>query len=202
MRVFLDEQLCETAADSVAKAIASAAALAEKQGRMVVEVMVDGDCWTDEQIAAASSSDTGAEEVKLRTAVPAQLVCQVLRDAEAVLAEADYLQEKAAELIESGQQEEARERLNEALTIWVNVQQAISMSSEIMGWNLEQETGGPDSPAAIIDNLNGHLKLLRQALEANDPVGLIDSLRFDFPEVISRWRKLLSDLAERAEERG
>ena len=87
MRVFLDEQLCETDADSVAAAIAGAASLAEKQGRMVVEVMVDGDHWTDEQIASASSSDACAEEVKLQSAVPGQLVCQVLHDAEAVLGE-------------------------------------------------------------------------------------------------------------------
>ena len=199
MRVFLDEQLCETDADSVAAAIAGAASLAEERGRMVVEVMVDGDHWTDEQIASASSSDTGVEEVKLRTAVPGQLVCQVLQDAEAVLGEVESIQHQAAELIESDQRAEAMERLNEALTIWVNVQQAVSMSAEIMGWSLESEEAGPDSPAAIIDHLNGQLKLVRQALETDDPIGLTDSLRFDLPEVVGQWRKLLSDLADRAE---
>ncbi|UCD73862.1 MAG: hypothetical protein JSV91_08685 [Phycisphaerales bacterium] len=199
MRVFLDQQLCEIEAGTVGEAVVAGAAAAEKQGRMVVEVTVDGSRWTDEQIASAGNSPLAAEEVRLQTAVPARLVAQVLKDAGAVLAEAESLQREAAEFIESDQRKEAMERLNEALTIWVNVQQAVAMSAEIMSWNLDAEEAGPTSPAAIIAGLNDQLRLIRNALEVEDPIGLSDSLRYDLPEVIGQWRQLLGDLVGRAE---
>lgn len=198
MRIFMDEEPCQIAGNSVAEVIASGAAFAESRGRMVVEVIVDGRRWKEEEIATAQDSQAEADEIRFETVEPAGLVSQVCEDASAVLDDADVIQREAADLVEAGRQPEAMTKLNEALAIWHNVQQALTMSAEIMHWDLDAESDGPASPRAVIDRLNSQLKLIRDALQTDDPIGLSDLLRYELPEVVQQWRGLLQRLKDRA----
>ncbi|MHC4245894.1 MAG: hypothetical protein ACYSUU_03745, partial [Planctomycetota bacterium] len=67
MRILLDENPCEIPAGTVGEAIAIAAEAAEKAGRLVVEVRVDGAMLTDEELQTASRLQDAAEEVHMLT---------------------------------------------------------------------------------------------------------------------------------------
>ena len=192
MRVFLDQQPCDIEAETVADAIAGAADRARAQGRVVTDVTVDGCSWSEENIASARQRQIVAEEVCLSTAEPAQLVGETFDDAIVALDQANAAQQEAADLLESGRQNEAMEKLTEALTVWQNVQQAVALGTELLELHLDAEGETPARKA--IDRLNEQLKLVRAAISGNDPVGLTDSLRYDMPEVTRLWRELLEDL--------
>ena len=75
MRVLIDNSPCAVDADSVGEAVAAAASVAEKSGRMIVEVIVDGDHWTEAQITSASCASQSAEEVVLVMMASCALPC-------------------------------------------------------------------------------------------------------------------------------
>ena len=199
MRVLLDEHLCDVKVDSVGAAIAAASALAQEKGRLIVEVLVDGQSWnggqTDEELSSAR-----ANEVRLTSVEPTDLVCRTFEDASLALADADALQQAAAELLQANQTTPAMEKLNEALSIWSAVRQAVVMGHEVMGGALDLSKGqsadrdAQASMAQIINQLNAQLRAIRAALELGDTVALSDTLLYDLPPVVSEWRGMLIDL--------
>jgi hypothetical protein len=181
-------------AGSVGEAVTAAAALADERGRMIVEVLIDGEPRTGDELNGIEGDESPAIEVLLRTANPRVLVGQVLADARAALEEADQFQRDAAELIESDRLAEAMDSLTEALDIWLDVQQAIAIGLQVMDTDADQldHDGVPIRPA--IDRLNHHLQAMRTALSSQDPIGLSDVLLYDLPEIVQQWRELLTGL--------
>src|SRR5437667_1053312 len=112
MRVTLDQRMCDVKAESVEDAIAAAANLAQQRGRMIVEVLVDGELWTGDCAALAAVS-TVASDIQLTSADPIALVCETFDQASAALREADSLQQAAAELLQADRAPEAMEKLNQ-----------------------------------------------------------------------------------------
>src|SRR2546422_888714 len=86
MRVTLDQMMCDVKAESVEDAIAAAANLAQQRGRMIVEVLVDGELWTGDSAALAVAS-TVASDIQLTSADPIALVCETFDQASAALPE-------------------------------------------------------------------------------------------------------------------
>ncbi len=196
MRVLFDEQPDLVKAKSVSEAVRAGIALAEENGRMIVEVLVDGEPWSDEAMVEASGEAGRGEEVHIVTAEPTELVSQVFADAFDALPLAGERQREAGELLESGGQAEAMVKLGEALSIWQSVQQAVLMGAEVANIDLEQPTPGGLNPAVLIQQLSGKLELLRDALENEDPLGLSDTLMYDMPEIVEQWRMFLTELRQ------
>ena len=191
MRVLLDDRPCEGDAASVGEAISSAAAVAGERGRVVVEVIVDGVSWTDRELDSTDMQDSVADEVSLVTADLRDLVCETLSDAANALADADAIQREAAELIQIGRHPEAMKRLAHALEIWRSFHEAVSKSAEAVPIDLAAIRVGDDSVEGGLGRLRQRLQEIRSALEANDPVGLSDTLMYDLPDIVIEWRSLL-----------
>jgi hypothetical protein len=193
MRITLDEHLCNVHADSVEQAIAAAAELAEKNGRMIIEVMVDGKTLTE---LGEQELPVTANEVQLTSADPVELVCQTFVDAGEALRDADRLQQSAAELIQADRIPAAMDKLGEAFAIWSSVQQAVSMGTEVIGIDLQAQSQGPQHTSLndAVEQLNVQLRLIEQALKSNDPVGLSDTLLYDLPQTVVVWRGLMEHL--------
>jgi len=196
MRVLLDEQLCDVIADSVDQAIASVAALAQEQGRIIVEVMVDGRQWgqaTPESSESPNGLASPAGEVRLTSADPAELMNEVYADAVSALSEADQLQRQAAELLQTGSTIDAMQKLSDAVSIWMSVQRAVSMGAQLQSSLNRSDIEVMSEPtlAAAVDQLNGKLGEIRSALQRGDTVALADTLLYDLPNVVEQWRQLL-----------
>jgi hypothetical protein len=199
MRVLLDDAPCDVTADSVMAAVAAAAALAEGHGRLIVEVIVDGQSWTGDDLDVESKDASSVSEVRLTSAQPLELVCQTLNDAADALIDADRLHKSSAELLQAGRTPLAMEQLGEAFSILSSVQQATTMSAQLTRVDLDSFAVGfgsqaPTTAAIVIEQLNEQLRAIRASLDTGDVAALADSLLYELPDVIRQWSHLLDDL--------
>lgn len=194
MRVLLDNDECDMAVGSVGEAVAAGAALASDRGRTVTDVLVDGTRWSDDQLASPDIEQATAAEVQLITADPGELVSETFAEAAWALSDAGKLQEEAAQLIQAGQPKDAMDKLRDAVSIWLSVQEAVSKGSQLARLDLDSVTMDGISARLCIDRLTEQLRMIRSALQANDPVGLSDTLLYEMPEVVNEWRRLLEQL--------
>lgn len=197
MQVLLDDIECDVKARTVGEAIDAVAVLARNRGRLVVDVFVDGAQWNEQRLSSPECQTAVADVVRLTSAEPAELVCQTLADAADALTDADELQQEAARLLQSDQHTISMDKLNEAISIWLSVQQAIVKGSQLVGPNLD-ELVVHDSPiSASIHRLNEQLQAVRSSLAGRDQIGLADTLLYEFPEVVQEWRDILDALQRR-----
>ena len=202
MRVLLDDIPCDVTATTVSQAIEAAAVVANNKGRLIVEVSVDGSQWTEQQLTSPEAQVAIADVVCLTSAEPAEMVGDTFADAAEALADADELQQDAAELLQAGQHRVSMDKLQEAISIWLSVQEAIVKSAQLIGLNLDDVVVNDTPLTASISRLNERLQTIRSALRENDLIGLADTLLYEFPEVVQEWREILDDLQQRVGRRG
>ena len=194
MQILLDENVCDVAAETVEEAIAVCANLVEAQGRMIVDVHVDGARWSEEELGSTENQSTTAQVVELTSADPAQLVVQTFQDAAEALTDADELQQEAAQLLQSDQRTICMDKMGEALSIWLSVQQAIVKGSQVIGLQLDEVTVDGTPIVTSIVQLNEQLRMLRTALEQDDQIALADALLYEFPDIVREWQGILEHL--------
>lgn len=202
MRVYLDDHPCDVAAGSVSQAIAAVAEMVAAAGRMIVEVRVDGALVGAQALSAADQSTPN--EIQLTSANTLELVCDTLQDASDALDDADHLQRSAAEHLQADEVPQAMEKLESAIGIWMSVQRAVVLGSEMAGIDLieaprqaNQSIDNRPRAGTLIEDLTAQLRTMRSALESKDTVALSDTLLYDLPQVVQRWRGLLDDLGRR-----
>ena len=198
MQILLDDIPCNVEARTVGEAIEGGADLARDRGRLIVDVTVDGSHLSEADLASPAQQTRTAQVVRLVTADPLELVRQTLNDAREALTEADELQREAAELLQSDEHTVSMDRLTEAISIWLCVQEAVIKGAQLIGLDLDAERpdGEENLPEAILC-LKERLTAVRRALQDRDEIGLADTLLYEFPQVIERWRRLLGDLQGR-----
>ncbi len=197
MRIMLDDMPCDVTATTVGEAIDAAAALAEDRGRLIVDVAVDGRRWTETELASPDRHADIAEVVRLTSARPAELVRQTFTDAAEALLDADGLQREAAELLQSDERTVSLDKLNDAISIWLSVREAIVKGTQLVGLDLDEVTVGDVPIGDTIRRLNERLEVIRSTLGQGDEIGLADTLLYEFPSVVEEWRGVLAELQRR-----
>ena len=164
---------------------------------MIVEVVVDGEAWSGEKLNSPQHAAFNAREIKFASANPAHLVAQTFQDASEALRTVDLLQQDAAQLLQSDQTAPALERLGEAISIWMSVQQALTMGLQLVQIDPASVRGKDASPLSLDDmigELNAHLRQMHASLQGGDSVALADALMYEMPPVVLQWRELLDSL--------
>lgn len=197
MQILIDEVPCNMDAGTVGEAIKSASDLARDRGRLIVDVTVDGSRLTEADLTSSRRHDEAAEIIRFTSADPVEMVTHAFEDAQDALAEADELQREAAELLQSGQHTVAMDKLNEAVAIWLSVQEAIVKGAQVVGLDLDTVNVGGAPLQDMIHRLNECLKIVRRGLQDRDEIALADTLLYEFPQVVEQWRGLLRDLRAR-----
>lgn len=199
MQVFVDEQPCEVTAGCVGEAIAAAAELVQRDGRMIVEVSVDGEKWTEQELSSPEHIRAVVGNVHLTTADPTELVCSTFADAAEALEDADELQREAAELIQADDGRRAMEKLCDALAIWTAVQDAVQKGAALLEVDLHDVKICETTAQESVERLADRLKDMKQAVEMDDPINLSDTLMYELPDVVQQWRAMLRELQFRAQ---
>ena len=202
MRILLDDTPCDLKAKTVGEAIDAAAEVARRLGRLIIEVTVDDALWAEVELSSPKHLEASAEVVRLTSAEPRKLVNEAFADAADALADADELQKEAARLVQSDQYTVSMDKLNEALSIWLSVQEAIVKGSRIVGIDLDDVIVGERSINASISRLNEWLLVIRDALTDSDQIALADTLLYELPEVVGEWQSILVYLQHLAREGG
>lgn len=197
MQILIDDHPCEVNASTVGEAIEGAANLARGRGRLIVDVIVDGARWSEADLASGLRHEQSADVVRFTSAEPVELVAQTLANASEALAQADELQCKAAELLQSDEGAASMDKLGEAVSIWLCVQEAIVGGAQLVGLDLDTVIAGGEPMPKAIRRLNDRLDAVRRSLQERDEIGLADTLLYEFPPIVEEWRGVLAELQER-----
>lgn len=207
MRAFLDEQSIDVPDGSIATAIATARAAAGANGRIVVDVLVDGERLDDEALDSPSALPAGDIELKCISADPGQLVAESFRDVANALINARAVQREAAEALQTGKLDAAFEGLTGVLEVWEAVHRVTDQGPALIGVPLATLAPQPDSSSkgrdvhAELTSLSSTLQQVKDAVAAQDWSTLADLLSHELDSAADRWSRLLLALAERAEGR-
>jgi hypothetical protein len=192
MRILLDDHHTTLHADTIAMALQEAAALAERSGRMIVEVEVDGIAWGEEDLACAEHVARSAQEVRFATAHPAELLRDTLAHATDAVLNAEEIQRNAARLLQANRDGEGLQGLLESLAIWGSVQTAVARGLELGIVTREGlRCDGIDLDGAIAA-LDRQLRALRDAMQSQDPTAVSDCLMYEFPQTAKRFAETLA----------
>lgn len=170
---------------------------------MIVEAVADGKPLDDAALADPDSCQRQILELRLTSIEPKELVRSTLLGAEDALEQAKADQHTAAEMIQSGQLDEARDPLASMLETWQAVREVVTRGSQVLRVDLDRvdlaKASGGRLGGRVADRSNelfATLDELKSALAREDWSAVGDSLAYDFDELVNSWQVMLRALAD------
>ena len=197
MRVILDNQPCSIDAKNLGEALAAASTLAEGQGRLVVEVLVDGALLSDAQLQDEDRLCGTAGELELKTTTASALLKETFSQASGAIEDTARIQQHAAELLRSNQASEGMQAISTALNSWGEIHEATVKGLLLAGEEPEKLVVNDVAFVEANTSLQQQLSDLSEGIQAQDASSICDVLLYEFPPVCELWIKLLRGLAER-----
>jgi leucyl aminopeptidase (aminopeptidase T) len=195
MRATLDGQSLTIDRPSLAAALQAGAETARGRGRIVVEVLLDGQPVQGEDLAQPSDETLNGQHLEMTSTDPASLVRLTLFDAADAMDSARDEHAACAEKIHRGDISEAMQSLTQILATWQAVREAVVQGGAAMG--------RPLSTFAADGKLEGrttaltrHLDALKRAVGDNDLSTLADVLEEDLQAEAGLWADVLRQIAE------
>ncbi len=198
MRVLLDDRPIEIDPPSISGAIAAARAAVASDGRIVIEILADGQSIDHSILDNPPKDSGGLTELRFVTADPNAFVAVTLSDTHALLDEASQRHQEAADELMAGNREEAIDPLRGALESWAVVRDVIEKSSSLLAIDPRSIECDSGTGGSIIDGLTEKLTEIKRALGEQDDSALADVLAYDMPDQVERWRGLLGTLEKTA----
>lgn len=199
MAVYLDDQAVALPGESLGAVLRSATEQMQRDGRIVVEVQVDGRPLSGEQIAEQSAAAVAGAEVRLYSADPAALAVDALEQVRTRLAGVRQAQQQAAEAFQQDRGNDALARLGEAIDGWLRSQEAVTMAADLVGIDLVTLDVDGRPGAELMTGLIEGLQGLKDAVVRGDTVQLADALAYEWPTLVDAWDRLIESLVDRIE---
>ncbi|MEX0744931.1 MAG: hypothetical protein WD118_04955 [Phycisphaeraceae bacterium] len=197
MPVFLDDEQLDLPGDNLAAVLAAARDRVTGDGRVMVEVHLDGEPVPAEQLDRAESVAVEGVDVHLYSADPRELARMTLEQVRGRLGEVGGIQAEAAELLQQDQTAGAMDHVREAIEVWLQTQQAVAHTATLLDIDLDTLAVGDMTFDAITAELIERLQAVKELLAAGDGVALADTLAYEWPELVERWDRLIAALLER-----
>jgi len=164
----------------------------QKEDRLVVHVLIDGEEPDLAHLGKVRQSPVSGHTVFIETADPRQMAIEVLDAVASQLDEADRLKTEAAELLQRNQNAPAMEKLSGCFTTWQHAQESVLKTAQLLriDLGLVRTTGG--TMQELFEGFSRQLKEIRIALENRDFVTLSDLLLYETTQTSGQWRSALS----------
>ncbi|MEQ9461456.1 MAG: hypothetical protein RIG82_10950 [Phycisphaeraceae bacterium] len=196
MKVTIDTNQVTLDGQTLGEVLDEARILLEDQGRVIASVELDGrplvgdglDDSRDLEIADGTLS-LGSEDVTM-------LATSALGEVDEALLAAEGLQTEAADLLQGDDPIPAFEKIGQAMSIWMQAQQAVAQAAIITGIDLEELAIEERSASDDIEHLRERLEQLKDMMVRGDTVALADTLAYEWPESVGRWRGLVRGLTD------
>ena len=199
MAIFLDDEAVRLEGSSLADVLQSAQQKLECHRRVIVEVQLDGQALSGDQIEQQQTSDVSAAELRLYSANPAEVAVETLEQVRYRLASVRQTQADAADMLQQDRSAEALQKVAESVEGWMQTQQAISMAASLTGISLEQLNVDGQPVSDITNNLVAALTNMKDLLAAGDTVAMADALAYEWPEYVDTWDRLVERLIDKLE---
>jgi len=197
MKVYLDDAEIAVEDGTLSSALAAGTSRSERDGRIIVEVWSDGSPTPAEHLSKPPGDEPYAEEIRLVSAEPRSLVQTVLLDVAEALSTARQMQQKSADLLQTGETGPALTELGQAINTWQTVRQAVEEGCALLHISLDPVAGEAEIfDPTIITDLAELLTSVKGALTQEDWPLLSDLLAYDMDEHIDRWRTELGRLSD------
>lgn len=190
MSVTVDHQPLE-AEHMGLKTVGQVLAHLQRDNRLVVHVLIDGQEPDLDRMTAVRQSPLRGHTIFIETAEPKQMALDVLAEVEHQLAEADRLKTEAAELLQRNQNAPAMEKLSGCLSTWQHAQESLAKTGQLLRIDLDTVRTANISLTQIFTDFADKLRDIRAALESRDFVTLTDLLLYETSETSSRWHSAI-----------
>jgi hypothetical protein len=200
MQVLLDGHPVAIDRPSLALALQTASADAQRRGRIIIEVKGDGVILTGEQLDPPSDGASTFTQVAMISADPRVIVRQTVLDAVEALGAVQNQQLLAMEQVQSGAIPEALQTLQGAFVTWQAARDVVSRGSRLLGIDLSTlDLPGVEEAVTFksaTDSLLAHLAALKNALTQQDWSALSDIVGYDLDADARTWHTLLTAFAD------
>jgi hypothetical protein len=193
----LDGQALSVSESNLAGVMRAARALLEPQGRIVVEVVIDDQPVTPQELAQASDVSVVGRKIVLASADPRELAADALEAAHRQLDAAQTDLTAAAQLIQQDRAAEGMKKLGSALEVWQSTQQAVVQSAALLKIDVQTLSAGELSAESLFMQTADRIRQLRELVSASDLLGLADTLAYEWPATTLAWQTMIDTLLKR-----
>lgn len=197
MRVTMDGQTITDEAAGIAQALELARQKADELGRLVIEVLADGQPATD-LLDHPPHDAAGVTELGITTAEKSLFLRETLFDARDALERTRQDQKQAADLIDAGEVAQALGSLRTIVEGWQLVRSVLDQSATLCGLGLHQLRAADTTGDEVVKALATDLISLRDAVSREDWSALSDVLACDLDARAEQWLALIMHLSDRA----
>ena len=195
MKATLDGQSLTLDRPSLAAAIEAGASRAREQGRIVIEVFVDGTPVEGAALDQVSDEPLDGQHVEMTSTDPASLVRVTLFDAADAMDTSQDEHAACAEMIHRGEVTQAMGALAQLLATWQAVREAIIQGGAAVGQPLEAFASDGKLNERT-DALSKQLDALKRAVADDDLPAVADLLEEDLRTEAGLWADTLRHIAE------
>lgn len=203
MRIYLDDSLIENARPTLAGGISAAAAIAEGQGRIIIQVLADGSPLSDDKLADLPDTADGIDELRLTSADTRSIVRVALTDAADLLEGNIQIHKQTARLFQQGDIQGAFADLDRVVEGWRMGRETLEKCGSALGLNgdaLAKTAMDVHRDFAEASNAVGSLSIklaeLKSGIEHQDWSAVGDLLEYDLPEQAHLWAAMLRAVSD------
>jgi hypothetical protein len=166
----------------------------QKENRLVVHVLVDGQEPDLSQMPAVRKIPLDRHTLFIETADPRDLALQALAEVEAQLDEADRLRAEASDGIVAGPHQQAMGKLSGCFSTWQSAQESFLKTAQLLRVDLGEIRVDGQPLTHGVELFADQLRHIKDALVNRDFVQLNDILTYEAPETTARWRAAINAL--------
>lgn len=195
MKATLDGQSLTIDRPSLAAALEAGATSAREQGRIIVEVFLDGQPVQGQALGEPSDEALDAGHIEMTSTDPTSLVRVTLFDAADAMESAKDEHAACAEMIHRGDIGAAMGSLGQLLSTWQAVREAIAHGGAAIGQPLS-DYAGEGKLDERTEALSQQLDDLKRAVGDDDLSTVADLLEDDLRAEAGLWADTLRHIAE------
>jgi len=166
----------------------------QKDNRLVVHVLIDGEEPDLAQMPAVRKVPLSKHTLFIETADPRELALQALGEVEAQLTEADRLRTEASDLIVKSQHQKAMEKLSGCFSTWQHAQESVIKTAQLLRLELATIRVADRPLTEMVSEFATQLRQIKSALENRDFVLLNDILTYEAAQTTTNWLAAVGSL--------
>jgi hypothetical protein len=176
------------------KTIGQVLAHIQKEQRLVVHVLLDGEEPDLNRLSQLKAAPLLGHTLFIETTEPKKMALEVLEEVEEQLAEADRLTHDAVNLLRDNQNIKAMEKLRGCFSTWHHAQESVLKVAQLLRIDLARIMVDGRPFVQLLGEFTGQLKLIKTALENRDFVSLVDTLVYEVSDSSANWRAAIRSM--------
>lgn len=176
------------------KTIGQVLAHIQKEKRLVVHVLLDGEEPDLDQLGSLKAAPLMGHTLFIETTEPKKMAIEVLDQVGQQLAEADRLTGDAVSFLRDNQHLKAMEKLRGCFSTWQHAQESVIKVAQLLRIDLSRILVDGRPFVSVLGDFAEQLKLIRVSLENRDFVALTDTLVYEVSDSSANWRAAIRSI--------